>query len=706
MGIKKLLPLAAALLCLAGAASAAGTDPSRGQILLGAAWYPEQWPQSQWDQDLARMEAAHITVARIGEFAWSAMEPSEGAYDLDWLNTAIRKAEAHHIYIVLGTPTAAPPAWLTRKYPETLRIDENGKTAAHGNRQQFSFTNPRYRELSRKIAGEMAKRFGNDPNVIGWQIDNEYCQLSYDPHTANLFRGWLKDKYGSLDNINNRWATRYWSQTYDDWNEIPFAPAYHSPAERLNWVWAGTPSAGPDSINNPALRLEANRFGNVVWADYQQNQLDEIRKHASPGQFITSNFLGFLLPAFDGYPVAKNLTLAAWDDYIVTGHADPAYNGLQHDYTRGLKRRNFWVMETQPAMVNWFAVNSSLDKGETRALAWEAVGHGADAVSYWQWRSALNGQEQYHGTLVGADGSPVPVYDEVRQIGEEFAKAGKLISGTGPVSKIAFLYAPENRWAIDFQQHTAAYDQFAVLKNFYKAFRDVSQSVDVINPAESFDGYAVIVAPSLNMLPQETARRLADYVRGGGRLVLGPRAAMKDEFNALLPQRQPGWLADALGGRVEQFYALEKAVPVSGELGSGQATVWAEQLSASAAGAKTLLSYGKSNGWLDGAPAVLSRDYGKGGITYIGAVLDDALLASLARRLAGESGVKPAFGPVPEGVEVCPRESENGRIFILINFGGDEARFALPRKMKSLLTGEDAAALTLPRYGVVVLLDK
>jgi beta-galactosidase len=183
-------------------------------LLLGAAWYPEQWPESRWEQDLALMEAAHIHMVRMGEFAWSRMEPSEGAYDLDWLDRAIAAAARHHIVTVLGTPTDAPPAWLTQKYPDILRVDADGTRDRHGNRRQFSFSSPRYRELCRGIVSRMAQRFGHNPNVVGWQIGNEFSSDSFDPETRRQFQLWLEKRYGSLDSLNTHWATAYWSQTY------------------------------------------------------------------------------------------------------------------------------------------------------------------------------------------------------------------------------------------------------------------------------------------------------------------------------------------------------------------------------------------------------------------------------------------------------------------------------------------------------------
>jgi beta-galactosidase len=390
---------------------------------------------------------------------------------------------------------------------------------------------------------------------------------------------------------------------------------------------------------------------------------------------------------------------------VGSGHVDPAWNGLAHDLMRGFLERNFWVMETQPGAVNWHKVNNFLNRGEVRAMAWQAVGHGADAVEYWQWRSALNGQEQYHGTLVGADGTPVPLYAEVSQIGEEFAKVESAFRDTAPASQVALLQTYDSRWAIEFQKHTDKYDHLAVLKSYDKNLYALAQSVDVISPYAKLDGYRLVVAPDLNVLPEDMAQHLLEYVRGGGHLVLGPRAGMKDLFNALLPQRQPGYLADALGGRVEQYYALEKDVPVSGAWGSGEASVWAEQLKASATDAEVLLRYGASNGWLDGQPAVLTRKYGKGSVTYIGAVLDDTLMAAAARWMVQKSGVTAAFGAVPEGVDVSVRGNAKEKIFVLINFGQTAQHVALPHPMKVLLGGGDGTTVDLAAYGVEILLD-
>ena len=666
------LPLFAARATRAKHAPAApATDPDAAAVtaveqmplLLGTDWYPEQWPESRWDADLELMEAAHIHVVRITEFAWSTMEPTEGHYDFVWLDHAIAAAARHHIWVVLGTPSATPPAWLTAKYPETLRTLEDGQKMTHGTRAQGSVTSPVYIRLSRQMAEQMAQRYGHNADVVGWQIDNEYGgfhSISYDDVTRQKFRAWLEVKYKTLASLNDH--------------------------------------------ENPGLRLDWNRFGTAEWDIFQRSQIDAIRAHSDPRQFITTNFMGFF-DGFDHYIMSAPLTLAAWDNYVGEGQIQPDGKGLAHDLTRGFKRRNFWVIETQPGAVNWARINNFLNRGEVRAMAWQDVGHGADEVGYWQWRSALNGQEQYHGTIVGPDGTPVPLYDEIAQLGKDFATIGTQLAGTTPVSQVALLHSYDSRWAINFQRHNADFDPITVMTGYYHALRQLSQSIDVVNPYAPLDGYKLVVAPWLNVMPQDMAQHLLDYAKNGGHLVLGPRSGMKDEFNALLTQRQPGYLVDALGGRVEQYYALDQDVTVSGSFGDGKATLWAEQLRASAPDTQVLMKYGKSNGWLDGQPAVITRKVGKGSITYIGAVLDDKLMAAAAHWMVQDSGVTPALGSVPDGIEVCPRSGGGKQFYILINWAADTRHVTLPHAMNFLLAGTQGDSLDLAPYGVEVLAD-
>jgi beta-galactosidase len=427
-----------------------------------------------------------------------------------------------------------------------------------------------------------------------------------------------------------------------------------------------------------------------------------IRANAEKRQLITTNMMGFF-DAYDHYTVAQDLDLAAWDDYVGTGQLDPVRNGAAHDLTRGFLRKNFWVMETQPGSVNWSPDNNALDKGEVRAMAWHDIGHGADAVSYWQWRSALNGQEEYHGTLVGPDGTPVPLYKEVAQVGKEFAAAGPALQGTSVRSEVAILHSYDSRWAINFQRHNNAFDPVTNLVTYYGALRAQAHSVDIVSPTAPLHGYKLVVAPALNVITPEIAKNLMEYVQQGGHLVFGQRSGMKDEDNALQTERQPGPLVGMLGGRVEQYYALDQTVPVEGDWGSEQTKIWAEQLSTSGPATQVLMRYGKSNGWLDGQPAAITHDVGKGSITYIGAALDGEPLNAAVSWMLKKSDVHPEFGTLPPGVDLYIRKNADHEVWILINFGATAQTVALPTAFTDVLADAKTSSVSLKQFDVVIL---
>jgi beta-galactosidase len=451
---------------------------------------------------------------------------------------------------------------------------------------------------------------------------------------------------------------------------------------------------------NPGWMLELKRFITSQWRAFHKNQIDAIRAVVGGKQFITINFGGLgWANRFDRYEMNRDLDVTSWDEYVGMGHLKPYRAGATHDLVRGWKRQNFWVMETQPGFVNWAPVSNMLYPGETRALAWQAIGHGADAVLYWQWRNALNGQETMHGSVVGPDGKPLPIYPEIQQIGREFAKASPALAGTTPVSQVAILQDYPSRWAIDFQLHHKDYDQIEVLLSYYRPLKDALGAVDVVEAAEApLAGYKLVVAPSLNVIDDAMAKRLADYVRGGGHLILGPRSGMKDDYNRLNPVRQPGPLAELLGGQVEQFYAIDEPV----EIGAGKATIWAEQLSISAPDTQVVLRYGKANGWLDGKPAVISRRVGKGRITYIGALADDGVMKALIDGEMADAGVTSEFA-VPEDVELMTREGNGKRLVILVNHGREVREVTLPSAMTDVLAGGKVSKVTLAGEGVAVM---
>jgi len=666
----------AVLLLLAGLAkpSKAG-EPAflSPPLAIGAAWYPEQWPEARWEADLALMARAHFCVIRLGEFAWARMEPEDGRFDFAWLDRAIAAAARHGLKVVLGTPTAAPPIWLTLTHPDVLRVDEDGRIQPHGERQHFSVASTTYRRYATRIAGEMARRYGQNPNVVGWQIDNELGVETFDLEARVRWTGWLTKRYGTIDALNRRWSTEYWSQRYQSFDQI-----------RL--------TLGKDQ--NPALVLDAHRFFTMLWTSYVGDQATAIRAHADPRQFVTTNST-LWNDRYDANPVHAALDLASWDAYVPDGRPDWAALALHHAVIRGLKRRNFWVMEAQPGWVNWSANNRALDPGQTRELAWQAVAHGADALLYWQWRSAPGGQEQYHGTLVGADGAPMPIYPEIARTAAEFAKAGPLLAGTAPEADIAMLYSRDSRWAIEQQSFARDYDPVAVMKDWYRPLFAAGRMVDVLAPDADLSRYKLVLAPSLHMLDPATAKALERYVRGGGHLVLGPRSGMKDGDNALWPMRQPGPLAALLGAHVEAYYVPDAQVPLVGAL-IGTARTWAETIAVDAPDVEVLARYG-SGGWLAGKASIVTRKVGRGRITYIGALLDPATQAAALGRYDGAAPVPAASTPL----ELAIRGGAGRRFLIAINHSEQPIRFAIP-PLGKLIFG-DLAAGRLAAHGIALV---
>jgi beta-galactosidase len=628
----------------------------------GTAWYPEHWHKSQWEHDLNLMRQAGMNVVRIAEGAWSIIEPSEGQFDLDWLEAAVKLASDHGFEVVLGTPTYAPPAWLTTAYPEVLAVSPDGQQATHGYRCHYSVASSVFRIKAQTVARAMAERFGHDHRVIGWQIDNEYKSVSYDVETRRQFQHWLYEQYRDLDALNTRWTTRYWSQTYTDWSQIPL-PLDSSPF--------------PDSTHNPALRLAFRRFITFLYQRYQQEQIDALRQCTEPRQWFTHNFMGWF-DRYDPQVIAHDLDFVSWDNYMGQGYLEPWRNGAMHDHMRGLKRRNFWLMEVQAGMVNWAGINNTLRRGETRTLVWHAIGHGADAVLYWQWQAALASQEQYHGCILGADGKPRPLFDEIVEIGHELAQHKALLEQTSVVSRVAILMNFDDLWAINQQRHHQDFDPVQHLQSYYLPLRQLGFSVDIIHPLAPLESYTLVIAPNLHVLSSGLAEHLHTFVEHGGHLVLGARSAVKNLDNALLPSLPPGEMTAWVGGVSREYYALIEEIKVHGAEWSGGVQIWAEWLEPTDPDTEVLLRYGVSNGWLDGQAAMLSRQAGQGRVSMVGFWGS----ADLMHHLVGWCLEKAQLTPdlqIPSGVELCRRESADYEVWIFINHSQVVHTLELPK---------------------------
>jgi beta-galactosidase len=656
--------------------------PPASRLHLGAAYYPEHWPEERWPEDVRLMQEAGFTVARMGEFAWSTFEPTEGEFQFDWLDRAIDLLAEAGIVSVLGTPTAAPPAWLTHAHPDTLAVDEYGRRAQHGNRCHYCVNSTEYHEATRRIVGALAAHFGPNPNVIGWQIDNEFNRICYCDHCRARFQAYLAERFGSLNALNERWTTAYWSQTYSAWEQIPI----------------------PIGNHNPGLMLAFRQFVTESYRQFQKLQIDILRPHLQPGVWITHNFMRWF-GGLDHYEMAEDLDLASWDWYVNIGHHDYLSSGAAHDLVRGYKQRNFWLMETQPGRTNWKSINVGLNRGEMRAMAWHAIGHGADAVLYWQWRPALNGQEQYHGTLIDSSGRPFPIYEEVQQLGRDLENAAPILAGSTPApAQVAIINNYDSRWATEGQRHHQDFDYVEHLLHYYRPLATRNRPVDIISANAPLDQYRMVIAPALNIVDDELAERLKAYVAKSQRLILTLRSGMKDDYNRLLPMRQPGPLAEIAGIEVEDYYAFQHDIPVKGNWFSGTARIWAERLKPLNNITTPIARYGPSNGWLNDQYAITVHMHKQGVIYYVGAYLDEKSQQAFMDRVAGQARINPVM-PTPQGVEACKRVSAEGKdIIILINHTTEERVIQLPWAAHEHVMGISLEGqVRMAPYGILVL---
>jgi len=659
---------------------------SASRIHLGTAYYPEHWSEEDWLEDIRLMQEAGFTVVRMGEFAWSSLEPAVGEFRLEWLDRVIQLLASAGIVTVLGTPTAGPPAWLVQQYPDLLAVNEHGKRVQIGNRCHYCVNSPEFHTAVQRIVKAMAERYGPNPNVIGWQFDNEYHRVCYCDRCRGLFQHFLQEKYQSLEALNERWSTAYWSQTYSAWEQIPI----------------------PIGAHNPGLMLEFKHFITDSYRKFQRLQVDNLRPYIPEGVWMTHNFMKWF-DGYDHYIMSEDLDMASWDWYVGMGHHDYLSSGVLHDQVRGFKHQNFWLIETQPGSINWKPINTTLDRGETRAMAWHAISHGADAILYWQWRSALGGQEQYHGTLVDQSGRPRPFYEEAQQLGKEFAATSPILAGSKIKASVAMLSDYDSLWSIQWQPHHRDFDYVEHFTHYYRPLASLNVPVDVVSArglttTGQLAGYKMVIAPALLFQNQSMVDTLKDYVERGGHLILTVRCGMKDEYNALLPQRQPGGLAEIAGVEVEEYFALQEPVPVKGNWFEGQSHLWTERLGpVGKKSARIIARYGKSNGWLDDQIAISVNSYGKGLVYYVGACLDEPAQQAFFTRCLKTARIT-TISTIP-GIEFSTRVRPDGAdVLIVINHTLTETNLHLPWPAFDHLTGQELTAdFKLAPYGVAVI---
>ncbi|MEN4042851.1 MAG: beta-galactosidase [Anaerolineaceae bacterium] len=642
----------------------------------GVDYYPEHWPEERWPVDARLMQAAGFNVVRLAEFAWSRLEPQDGCFDFDWLDRAIAVLAAHGLRIILGTPTASAPPWLLQNHPDIFRVLESGVRQTYGNRRNYCPNNPTYHQYTRRIVTRMAEHYRHNAHVIGWQTDNEYAQgdRCCCENCRREFGHWLRERYGSLDELNRRWGAVFWSHVYNDWSEIP-APLKTGMSP------------------NPGLALDYYRFSSDSYVRYQRLAVDILRK-TCPRHFVTHNFMGFGFGQLNYFDLAGDLDLASFDIYPrnqwhMAAEVHPASNALGHDAMRGLKHKNHWVMEQQSGAGGWEIVSVAPRPGEIRLWAYQSIAHGADGVIYFRWRTALYGTEQYWHGILDHHAIPGRRYEEVRRMGEELRKAGERIHGSLTIAPVALLNDYDSRWAFQIQANNPQFDYPRHFQQWYNAFHCRNIGMDVIAAMDDLSPYSVVVAPALHVVTPALADHLKRYVESGGTLLLTARSGVKNQANDVIDQPLPGLLSEIAGVQVEEYdsYAEGMTNPLRfcqpGFEGlQVSAAIWADVLKP--ATAEPLAIY--TQDYYAGRAAVTVNRFGAGRVIYVGTLGEAALFDGLAGWILRQAGLQPALN-TPPGVEVTARYQNGARLLFVLNHTSQAQTIHLDAVYRNLLDG-------------------
>jgi beta-galactosidase len=645
------------------------------------------------------MMAAGVNIVRMGEFVWGLCERQEGVFDFAWLKRVMDIMAAANIKVVLCTPTAAPPIWLSKKHPEILPIDEKGLPLHEGTRHGCCLNSDLFWDYSRKIVRAMAEALGRHRQLIAWQIDNSvvtYAQVPcFNEETRRDWHAWLHAKYNDLDRLNQMMGSRFWGQVVNDWSEVPM------------------PMAAPE-MHNPALVMDWRRFCSDTIVAYVRMQAELLRE-ITPNAPVTTNLRAFS-PNLDCFDVADTLDFVSVNSNA-TIKSRAAENACEIDLLRSLKKRDvrmpgegggFWVIEQKAGHVNWQDVNGLVRPGVVRLFTYQLLSRGADGVLYFFWRQPLIGSEKFYGGVLSHDGrGENRVYKEICQIGDELKTLGEALKGTKVVADVCILFSPENDWHLEIPRQPNRYFNLREhIQLFHTALHDRNIPVDFARPSDDLSRYKMVIAPSLSMLAGGEADNLKLYVQNGGILVGTFNSGLVDEHHIATDSGFPHDLTDVFGLEVLEFDPLapseENHLVFKGAFHTSQlhsARLWCDIIQPK--GCQTVATYSKD--FYAGAPAVTINEYGLGKAIYIGTMSQQPFYHDLAVWLRTLCVLHPLL-KAPDTVEVSLRQSESTRIYFLLNHQSASIRIQFFKPMHDFLTGRTIAGnYDLPSHGVLVL---
>jgi beta-galactosidase len=688
---------------LLGCAAPAAAGPDR--IEFGTDYYAEDWPAERTETDAKLMQSAGLSVVRLVDTNWERTEPAEGKHDFAWLDRVIGILNRYGMRVILGTSSYVPPAWLMERHPEFYAVNKDGVRYRWGGMGWVCLNNPLLRQFVQRHVTALAEHYGSHPGVIGWQIDNELGTWGYtcydSDHCVPKFQNSLQSKFGTLEELNQRWLTVSYGHRYSSWKQIP-----------LNWTLGSQAHQAP-------LELGAQRFFSSNVSDYMDFQAAILRRHA-PKQFLTHNIAG---PSVNGnaFEFARSLDFLSFDSYPRIGNY--FFPGFAADLVRGANHGgSFLVLEHRSGYVGPFSLTDPITpSGLIRLWAWQTLAHGGDGVLFFRWRMSTGGSEQYWQGLLNYDGTTNRAYDEVARMGREVMKVGSQFARATSPATIGEILSYDSLWALHVGGSSFPYfDQLAVLN---RAFRRQGLNVDVLEPTADLSKYKVVLAPTLHVVTPAIAATLDRFVHAGGVLVLSARSGFKTEDNLATERPLPGLLLSLTGARVTGFSPLQSTTPRAwldfpsergvykshGENeivaesanwpGSYTARGWADILEP--AGAKILFRYAKD--FYSGSAAVTLSEVGAGKVLYIGPLLEPRFYHDMARRVCRWANLET--GPeIPEGVDYAIRQLGDKEVRFLLNFGTAASVVQLPGSHRDLLTNESSSgSVSVPSLDLRVL---
>ncbi|MEK4745982.1 beta-galactosidase [Niallia sp. FSL W8-0177] len=660
------------------------------RILYGGDYNPNQWPKEIWEEDMRIFKKAGINSATINVFSWAKIQPSEDEYYFEELDDIVEMLSRDKYDIILATSTASLPAWMVKKYPEVARTDYEGRHHKFGQRHNACPNSLVYQKYASKLAGKLAERYGNNPYVTCWHINNEYGGECYCENCEKAFRVWLKKRYQTIEALNQAWNLEFWGHTIYEWDEIVLPNALSE-------------GIGSDKTAFAGISIDYRRFNSDSMLENYKMERDAIRRYDADTP-ITTNLMG-TYKNLDYFKWAKEMDLVSWDNYP-SYNTPLSYTAMCHDLMRGLKDgQPFMLMEQTPSQQNWQPYNSLKRPGKMRAQSYQTIAHGADTIQFFQLRRSVGACEKFHGAVIEHVGHEnTRVFREVRELGNELQNLGDEFLGSTIDSKVGIIFDWENYWALEYtsgpNKDLKYVDQ---IHQYYQYFYTKNIPVDMISVDSDLSKYDMVVAPVLYMMKAELAERITAFVENGGHFVTTFMSGIVNESDNVYLGGYPGPLREIAGIWVEEIDALAPEQKNGVEFADGN--IYTCQLLCDIIhleGAETVAAYKKD--FYGNTPAITKNTYGKGTVWYVGTQVEQTGLTHLLNQVIEGTEAKPICSN-GEGLEITKRDTDKASFYFVINQQVNKQQ--LPEELVgkvNLLTGEVVKeAVELKQFDVLIL---